>query len=471
MLISHGKSNHTIFLVSTIAALAGLLFGFDTGIISGALLFIKNSFPVTTGMKEIIVGSVLVGAIVGSMSSGKLTDRYGRRGVILVISLLFIFGTSVAALAPNLEVILFGRLFIGIAIGIGSYTAPLYIAEAAPFERRGALVTLNQLMITLGILLSYCINYIFANTHGSWRWMFAIGIIPAILLGIGMIFLPESPRWLVMNNRIDQARKTLQYLRAKKSVDHEIEEIKDSLQLKNAKVRDLFAPWLRSVLFVGLFLGFLQQAVGINTIIYYAPTFFTMAGFHTVSSSILATIGVGVINVAATIFAIRHLDTLGRRPLLFVGLVGMAVSLFILSFAFHTHLHAATLRWLAVASVFLYITCFAFSLGALLWIIVAEIFPLEIRGVGMSFAVATSWFWNLLISSTFLTLLDKIGPSNTFMLYGIVSIIGLLCSYLWIPETKGISLELIENNIRKGLPVREIGLPSSTKKGDEVGYV
>lgn len=210
--MDQAQARTKILLVSSIAALAGLLFGFDTGIISGALLFIKHTFPVTTDMQEWIVGSVLIGAITGSFGSGRLTDRYGRRGIMLAIAALFIFGTFIAALAAEIQMILIGRFFIGMAIGIGSYAAPLYIAEAAPYEKRGGLITLNQLMITVGIFLSYCINYLFATIDGSWRLMFMIGLVPAILLGAGMLFLPESPRWLVMQNKLDKARETLRYL-------------------------------------------------------------------------------------------------------------------------------------------------------------------------------------------------------------------------------------------------------------------
>src|SRR3990167_119743 len=217
-----------VYLVCAIAALAGLLFGFDTGIISGALLFIEQGFTLSTVMKELIVSSVLLGAMAGSLLSGRLTDLYGRRRVILLISTLFILGTLIASLAPTVLAILIGRLCIGVAIGIGSYTAPLYIAEVAPLELRGGLVSLNQLAITIGIMSSYFINYAFTNTQGSWRFMFAIGLIPAILLGIGMLFLPESPRWLAKQKKSDEARKTLQYLRRTKNVDHELAEIEKS---------------------------------------------------------------------------------------------------------------------------------------------------------------------------------------------------------------------------------------------------
>ena len=452
------QPNFAVCLVSAIAALAGLLFGFDTGIISGALLFIQKTFTLTAGLKEIIVSSVLIGAMIGSLGSGYLTDKYGRRGLMLIIALMFITGTLIAALAINIGMIIVGRIFIGIAIGIGSYTAPLYIAEAAPAEWRGGLVSLQSIAITIGIMSSYFINYAFINTEASWRLMFAIGIIPAVLLGIGMIFLPESPRWLVKEGRSEEARKILVKLRDKQNVDHEIHSIENSLQIRHAKLSDLFAPWIRNVLFLGIFLSFLQQVTGINAIIYYAPTIFQMAGFHDASSSILATLGIGVVNVLSTVFAIFYLDKLGRRPLLFYGLIGMGLSLFCLSMTFHLpdkFLFTLVRR----CYTFIYVICFAFSLGALLWFMVSEIFPLELRGAAMGIAVFSCWFANFLVSSTFLTLVNALGTANTFLVYTIMCIAGLAISYYIVPETKGVSLEKIEENIRRGLPLNQIGAP------------
>jgi len=448
-----------IYLVCAIAALAGLLLGFDTGIISGALLFIEKGFPLTTIMKELIVSSVLVGAMVGSLCSGRLTDYYGRRKVILCISALFIIGTLVASFAPNLSTILLGRLCIGIAIGIGSYTAPLYIAEVAPAGLRGGLVTFNQLAITIGIMCSYFINYIFANSQGSWRLMFGIGLIPAILLGLGMLFLPESPRWLAKQKRSADAKRTLQYLRRNQNVTTELSEIEKSLTFREAKLKEVFAPWLRSVLVLGILLGFFQQVTGINTIIYYAPTIFQLAGFHDASSSILATLGIGIVNVISTIFAVYYLDKIGRRILLLTGLVGMGISLAALSFAFQWDIHSPLLHWTAVISTFTYVICFAFSLGAMLWVLVSEIFPLEVRGAAMSMAIFSGWLSNFAVSATFLSLLNTLGPTNTFLLYAAMCVIGFVFCYYKVPETKGISLENIEANIRRGLRLREIGQP------------
>ncbi|SRR5579883_334417 len=453
------SSRFTIYLVSIIAAMTGLLFGFDTGIISGALLFIQKDFPVSTEVKEMIVSSVLLGAMAGSLFCGRLTDYYGRRKVMLIISALFIIGTVLATTASAVTGIIVGRLCIGLAIGIGSYSAPLYIAEAAPLHLRGGLVSFNQLAITIGILVSFIVNLAFTEVNGSWRWMFAIGIIPAVLLSIGMLLLPESPRWLVKCGKVDQAKKTLKYLRGDVDVDQELSEIQKTLHVRSASLSEIFASWSRPVLFLGVMLGFLQQVTGINTIIYYAPTIFQMAGFHSNFSSILATIGIGVVNVLSTVFAIYFLDKIGRRPLLLAGLIGMCVSLLSLSWAFSFNAHSDMLRWMAVASTFFYIICFAFSLGAMLWLMVSEIFPLQVRGIAMSVAVFSCWFWNFVVSSTFLTLLEKVGPGCAFLLYAAMCAFGFVFCFYKVPETSGVSLEQIENNIRKRMPLRAIGQP------------
>jgi len=460
---NYQPSGTLIFIVSAIAALAGLLFGFDTGIISGALLFIQKDFVLTNTMKELIVSSVLPGAMAGSLLSGRLTDAFGRRRLMLVVSTLFIIGTAIAAFAHHIIGIISGRFLIGIAIGIGSYTAPLYIAEVAPYHLRGGLVSLNQLAITIGILCSYLINYAFTNFDGTWRWMFGIGLIPAIMLALGMIFLPESPRWLVKQNFIDKARDTLRRLRNQSDVSHELNEIKNSLKVKQATFKEIFTPWILPVLLFGATLGFIQQVTGINTIIYYAPTIFKMAGFHADKTSILATVGIGVVNVASTIFAIFLLDRLGRRPLLLSGLVGMFISLLGLSLVFYVgNAYADVLRWVALGCTFTYIICFAFSLGAILWLVVSEIFPLEVRGAAMGVAVFSCWFWNFAVSATFLTLLEKIGSARTFLLYAGMCVLSFIFCYYKAPETRGVTLEQIEDNIRKRLPLRKIGQHPST---------
>lgn len=451
------RSHFYVYAVSTIAAITGLLLGFDTGIISGALLFIEKDFTISTELKEFIVSSVLLGAMIASPLSGRLTDHFGRRRLMLITSGLFIVGTTIAAFAASVYGIIAGRLLIGFAIGMGAYTAPLYIAEVAPFEYRGALVTLNQLAITIGILFSYIINYAFTNIDGSWRWMFGIGFVPALLLGLGMMFLPESPRWLVKQNRPQEARNILRQLRKTQDIEEEVTDIQRSLQTRSTSFREIFSPWVLPVLFLGAMMGFIQQVTGINTIIYYAPSIFQLAGFQDASSSILATVGIGVVNVLSTIAAIFFLDRIGRRPLLLTGLAGMGLTLGILSAAFYMGTDSYMLRWVAIVCTFLYIICFAFSLGAMLWLLVSEIFPLEVRATAMSVSILSCWFWNFVVSTTFLTLLNHLGPSLTFLGYAGMCAFSLVFCYYKVPETNGVTLEQIEENIRRRLPLRQIG--------------
>lgn len=464
------SSRRFVYLVSFIAALAGLLFGFDTGIISGALLFIQKSYVLSTVTEEMIVGSVLIGAMLGSLSCGHFTDLYGRKRVIFFVALIFMVGTLIATLAQSPLQIIMGRILIGIAIGIGSYSAPLYIAEMVPNEIRGAMVSLNQLAITIGIMCSYFINYAFTTMQDSWRWMFAIGFIPAILLGIGMFFLPESPRWLMMKGKKDEAQTILKHLRREQDVQVEMREIEHSLKIKQATFKEIFAKWIRPVLIFGIVLGVLQQAVGINTIIYYAPIIFNQAGFHSASSSILATVGIGVINVLATVFAIYVIDKVGRRPLLLWGIFGMGISLACLSLSFYSHAQDAIMRWCAFAATFVYIISFAVSLGVMVWLLLSEMFPLEVRGAAMGLAVFSSWVANFAVSATFLSLLHALGDAKSFLMYALICAIAFVICYRYAPETKGVSLEQIEENIRKGLPVRNIGITteSGVKQADGI---
>lgn len=455
-MMTTSRSHFYVYAVSTIAAITGLLLGFDTGIVSGALNFIEKDFAISTELKEIIVSSVLFGAMFASPLSGKLTDLYGRRKLMLITSALFITGTAIASLAASVYIIIAGRLLIGIAIGMGAYTAPLYIAEVAPFELRGGLVTLNQLAITIGILCSYIINYTFASFEGSWRWMFGIGVVPALLLSIGMMFLPESPRWLVKQNRTNEAKKILQQLRRQENVSEELTDIQKSLNVKQTAFREIFSPWILPVLFLGAMMGFIQQVTGINTIIYYAPAIFKLAGFES-SSTLLANVGIGVVNVLSTVAAIYFLDSIGRRPLLLTGLAGMGLMLAILSGSFYLGADSSILRWVALACTFIYIICFAFSLGAMLWLLVSEIFPLEVRATAMSVAIVSCWFWNFVVSSTFLTLLNHFGASLTFLGYAGMCAFSLVFCYYKVPETNGVTLEQIEENIRKRKPLRQIG--------------
>jgi SP family galactose:H+ symporter-like MFS transporter len=450
------KENIFVYVVAAVAAMAGLLFGYDTGVISGAILFIKDQFALSPGLEEIVVSAVLVGAVIGAASSGQLSDRFGRRRIIIATAVVFMLGSVGTALAPTISLLIAGRIVIGVAIGVASFAAPLYISEVSPVSVRGALVSLNQLAITCGILLSYFVDYALAGDQ-SWRWMFAIGVVPAVVLCTGMLFLPASPRWLMGMSLADRAKEVLGRMRGTPDVAEEMEAIQKTLEEESGGWKELFEPWLRFPLIIGVFLGFFQQVTGINVVIYYAPTIFGFAGFDSASVAILATMGVGVVNVLMTIVAIRLVDRIGRRPLLSIGLAGMVISLGVLGFAFDLPTLSGALKWIAVGSLMLYVASFAVSLGPIFWLIIAEIYPLKVRGRAMSFATMLSWVCNLAVAMTFLTLVGKLGRPGTFWLYAVIGVAGWLFCYFMVPETKGHSLEEIEEHWRSGRHPRELG--------------
>ena len=444
-----------VIMVATIAAVAGILFGFDTGVISGAILFIKKEFVLTPAMNGLVVSSVLMGALLGSFFSGRFADIFGRRKLLIITALIFLLGTLCSALSQSVIQLFLSRLIVGIAIGIASFTAPLYISEIAPPRFRGALVSLNQLMITIGILLAYVVDDIFAPT-GDWRWMLAMGVVPALILLFGMAFLPRSPRWLLFKGHVQLATNTLKLIRGRDDVATEVSDIRNSLR-EGGSWKMLLQKWLWPALIIGFGLGFFQQFTGINTIIYYAPTVFQLAGFKSAAIAILATTGVGIVNVLFTVVALPLIDRLGRRKLLLIGLVGMALSLVFLSISFKLGGNHQMLRWITLGSFILYIASFAISLGPIMWLMIAEIFPLQIRGLGTSVAVAMSWGFNGIVALTFLTLIQQLGVSGTFLIYAGMSILGIVFVALKVPETKGTTLEQIEANLRAGVPSRHLG--------------
>jgi sugar porter (SP) family MFS transporter len=451
---------HFYIVVALIAALSGILFGYDTGVISGAILFIKDEFQLSPQMNGLVVSAVLLGALLGAAISGRLTDRYGRKNLLIVDAMIFIIGTLGSSLAPNIPTIIMSRIVVGIAIGIASYIAPLYISEISPAKYRGALVSLNQLAITIGILLSYIVDATFAATH-AWRWMLALGIVPALALWFGMLFLPYSPRWLMSRGREAEALQALDKINGGNGSSHEqLENIKKSLSQQPGDWRLLFSKSIRPVLLIAAGLALLQQVTGINTLIYYAPTIFQMAGFNSASSAISTTLLIGIAFVLFTLVALPLVDSLGRRFLLFTGLSAMALSLALLSWSFHTQDLSGALKWMTLISMLVFIGGFAISLGPIMWLFIAEIFPLRVRGLGASLATCVNWGSNWLVAITFLTLIELLGPSGTFLIYFIVSLFALVFVYFWVPETKGCSLENIEANLHAGKPMRQLGSSS-----------
>lgn len=436
--------NVFVIFVAAITSIGGLLFGYDTGVISGAILFIREDFVLSSIAQEVTVSAVLIGAVIGASISGMLADKYGRKIMIVLASIIFGVGAIFSAVSPNVNALIISRVVVGIAIGMASFIVPLYIAEVAPINIRGALVSLNQLAITLGIVISYMVDLYFAP-NGSWRWMLGLALIPSLILALGMLFMPPSPRWLISKGFKSKAVNVLKKIRGIDNVDKEVNEIEQTLLLENeGKWSDLLEPKIRSALLIGIGLAAFQQLTGINTVIYYAPTILEFAGLQTATVTIFATVGIGVVNVLLTVVSILLIDKVGRRPLLLVGISGMIVSLGIMGLAFIIPGLTSSLGWVAVICLMLYVGSFAISLGPIFWLMIAEIYPLRIRGRAMSIVTMINWATNLVVAITFLTIIELLGTSGTFWLYGTIAVLSLLFVYYRVPETKGKSLEEIE---------------------------
>ena len=441
-----------VHVAALFAALGGLLFGYDTGVISGALIFIKRDFHLITIAEEIVVSGVLLGATIGAIIGGRMADRFGRRNILLLTATIFGVGALASAVAPSPAILIISRVVLGIAIGLSSTTVPVYLSEVAPPNARGWIVSLFQLAVTAGIVSAYIVDYAFANVAGGWRWMLGLAVAPALIFGTGMFFLPETPRWLIRAGQHEIARRVLIRIRGTVDVDLEISEIQTSLaeQVQRGSWADLLHRHVRPALVVGIGLAIFQQVTGINTVIYYAPKILQSAGFASASGAILATAGVGVVNFAMTIVAMLLVDRAGRRPLLLIGIAGMIVTLAMLAISFQIQSH--NLAWLAVICLMGYVASFAISLGPIFWLLIAEIYPLKIRGLAESTAATFCWASNLIVSLTFLTLLEKLGATPTFALYAFFSVASWLFSFYFVPETKGRTLEQIEAFWRTARP-------------------
>jgi SP family galactose:H+ symporter-like MFS transporter len=441
-----------VYTAAGFAALGGLLFGYDTGVISGAELFLEKDFPMSTFALEVIVSGVLAGAAVGSLVGGTLADRYGRRRLLFATAAIFAIGALLCGIAPSVPMLIFGRIIVGLGIGLASGTVPVYISEVSPAEDRGWQVSLFQLAITLGIVLAYLVDYALAPIEG-WRWMFGLAVIPAVIFGVSMFFLPESPRWLAKSGRREAALAVLSRIRGRSDVEAEFKEIETTLRAADERGRmsDVWNPAVRPALVVGLGLAVFQQVTGINTVIYYAPIIIKSAGVSSASGAILATLGIGVVNVVMTVVSMWLIDRVGRRPLLLIGIAGMAITLGVLGLVFRNPSQTANSATLAVVSMMLYVAAFAISLGPIFWLLISEIYPLKIRSSTEGLSAGFNWGANLVVSLTFLTLVQELGASTTFWLYGVMAVGAWIFSYYRVPETKGCTLEQIERFWRKNL--------------------
>lgn len=430
--------------VSSVAALGGVLYGYDMGIIAAAAIFVKRGFALSTFMEELVVSIVLIGAMIGAIMGGAIADRIGRRATLIWAAAIFILGSVLSPMAPNVSVLIVARAIIGIGIGFSSVTAPVYVSELAPPESRGMLIGLYQLALTLGIASADLVGYWLAAQQ-QWRLMFGIAIVPTLFLLIAVLAVPESPRWLFAHGRVEKAETVLRTYTDSQGAQRLLADIQRGLNTPvEQRWSALWSPAVRGSLFIAAGLTVLQQVTGINTIIYYGPQIFELAGSASHASAIFATLLVALVNVLFTLVGIALVDRVGRKPLLYVGVSGMTIALFTLSLTFsRTGQVGSRMGIIAIACLMFYIACFAFSLGAIAWILVAEVFPLRVRGRGMAAGTLFSGTANFAVSLTFLSMINAIGSARTFAVYGTLSIVTLLFVRFVVPETCRRDLESI----------------------------
>lgn len=433
------KKYFYLYICALIASFGGLLSGYDTGVISGALLYINQSFEINSYMLGLLVSSVSIGAVFGAFVNGFFVDKIGRKKTLLLTAFLFFIASVFCFLSQNITELIISRMIIGLAVGIVSFCGPLYLSEISPKEKRGQIVSLHQLAITFGILFSYLTNYLCANLESNWRVMFLIGVVPAFILFFGLLFQKDTPRWYVIKKRYDDAKKILELVGCSENTEQEIQNISAALN-KEEKIK--FNKKLIMPFVIGLGIMIIQMTTGINAIIYYAPTIFKMIGFSSNQDALFITIFIGLINFLMTFVAIILVDKIGRKPLLYIGLSGMLISLVVLSSVFV--LDYVFIKYLAVVFCAVYIVSFSMSLGPVAFLLVSEVFPLKYRGSAMSITIVTNFICNFLVTGLFPIALDKIGGFYTFMIFAFICVLSLLFVKFIVFETKGLSLEDIE---------------------------
>jgi sugar porter (SP) family MFS transporter len=442
--------NGLLTRISVIAAIGGLLFGYDTGVISGALLYIRKDLHAGDFEQQAIVAVLLLGAMVGALASGYLADHISRKWTKVISGSIYVIGALGCAFSIDAGMLIGFRFLLGVSVGTASFVSPLYISEVSPPRVRGGLVSFNQLAVVTGILMAYVVNFAFKDFTDQWRWMLGVAALPGAALAVGMLTVPQTPRWLALQGRQDEARDVLERLREgdqDADVDAELTEIEDANESeRGARVRDLLHASFRPLLLVGAGLALAQQFVGVNTVIYYAPTILSDTGLGN-GAALAATMVVGVTNLVFTIAAVLLLDRVGRRVLLLVGTAGILVSLTVLGVYFTSSALQADYGWLALVGLLMFMASFAIGLGPVFWLMISEIFPVGMRGPAMSVCTIVNWGANFVVAQTFLTLSKAITREGVFYLYAGLSILALIFFFLRVPETKGQSLEEIQDEL------------------------
>lgn len=459
---SNTRTEPFVKVIAIVATLGGLLFGYDTGVISGALLFMGpelNLTPFTTGL---VTSSLLFGAAFGALTSGHFAAAAGRKRIILVLAVIFALGALGTSMAPDVAWMVFFRMVLGIAVGGAAATVPVYIAEIAPANRRGQLVTLQELMIVSGQMLAYISNAGFNAIWGgetTWRWMLAVATLPAVLLFFGMLFMPDTPRWFAMKGRLAEARRVLERTRARQDVEWELTEIEETLaeeQQKRPRLRELRQPWLTKLFLIGVGIAVIQQLSGVNAIMYYAPTILKSMGMDD-EAALLSTIANGVISVLMTFVGIWLLGKIGRRTMTMIGQFGCTACLIFIGCV--TWLMPETINgspdmlrsYMVLGGMLLFLSFQQGALSPVTWLLLAEIFPTRLRGIFMGGAVFAMWSANFVISLTFPVLLTSIGLAGAFFIFALVGIAGAIFVITCVPETRNRSLEQIEHYLHETL--------------------
>ena len=437
-----------LLTISSVTALGGLLFGFDISVISGTIPFIQDFFELNETMKGWVVSSALIGCIIGAGFAGRLGDKFGRRKVLLVVSILFGISAIGSGMANSITIFVIYRILGGIAVGGASVLAPMYIAEVSPAHLRGRMVSLNQLTIVIGISMAYFSNY-FLLTIGenAWRWMFAAEVVPSLFFFFALFIVPESPRWLVARKNENKANEILKKVAGVDFAKFELSEIKASLvgNKKRGTLKDVFKKKYSLILFLGIFLAVFQQWSGINVIFFYAPDIFAKANLG-IDAALFQTTLIGVMNIVFTILAMQLIDKVGRKKLMLIGSAGMAICYIIIGYLFMVE---NTDGWLLLSLILVTIAFFAVGLGPTVWVVLSEIFPNKIRGAAMSVATFSLWMASYILTLTFPIFVQWFNTSNTFWIYAVICIIGFLVIFKILPETKGISLEKLEEKLVK----------------------
>jgi SP family arabinose:H+ symporter-like MFS transporter len=438
----------TVYLLTAVAALGGLLFGYDTAVISGAIGFLKTKFQLSAVMEGWAASSAIIGCIFGAMFAGWASDKFGRKKVLIVTAVLFAVSAVGAAIPSNLTQFAVFRFIGGLGIGAASMVSPLYITELAPASMRGKLVSFYQLAIVIGIVVIFFVNSLIQgsgdeawNVEYGWRYMMASGLIPALLFFIALFFVPESPRWLTKEGRETEALKILSSINGESKATSILEEVKEALKEEQGTLGELFTGRFRKAIFVGIVLCIFSQVQGINAIMYYAPEIFKAVGSGT-ESAFQQTVIIGIINTLFTFVAINWVDKWGRKTLLLWGGAGMALSLGMVGWAFHSGWTGAGL----LIFILLYIASFAASYGPVTWVLISEIFPIKMRGVAMSVATVILWAAVYLVTQMFPILLHGAGPALTFWIFCGMSLLAFFFVWFYVPETKGKTLEEIERS-------------------------